>query len=268
MALLDTALADLRRFDELASRDTALVRVDPRAKVLTTLVFVVVVASYPRHAVSALLPLTAFPWLLAVLGEVPASLIARKLLVAAPLALMVALPQPWLEPARVAWPGGVQAAAGWAACGSILLRVVLTVSSALVLVAGTGMVPLCVALSRLGVPRLFTTQLLLLWRYAFVLGDEARRMVTAHALRAAGRGPSWRAFGPLVGHLLLRALERAGRLHDAMRARGFDGELRLQRRLHWRAGDTAFVVGWCSVFVLARAVDLPRALGHVLVQGR
>ena len=265
MGRLDAALADLSALDELAARDNPLTRIDPRAKLVAVLAFVVVVVSYERHAVAALLPLAVFPLVLAVLGEVPAGPLLRKLAVAAPFAVMVGLFNPWLERTPVVVFGSLTLAAGWWSFASILLRFALTVGTALVLVASTGMVPLCAALARLGVPRIFTVQLLLLYRYAFVLGAEAARLATARRLRSAGRRPALNSYGPLLGQLLLRAFQRAQRIHEAMGARGFDGELRSLRTLRWQPRDTVFVVGWCSAFVVLRAVDLPQWLGGTLL---
>lgn len=265
MGRLDAALADLRDLDELAARDTPLTRFDPRAKLVAALVFVTVVMSFERHAVAALLPLCVFPLALAVLGGLPAAPLLRKLMLAAPLALMVGLFNPWLDRAPVPVFGDVTLAAGWWSFTSIVLRFGLTVGTALVLVAGTGMGPLCAALARLGVPRVFTVQLLFLYRYSFVLGAEAARMATARRLRSAGRRAALHSYGPLLGQLLLRAFQRAQRVHQAMQARGFDGELRSLRPLRWQARDTAFVCGWCAAFALLRAVDLPQWLGSTLL---
>jgi len=265
MGLLDAALADLRSLDELAARDTPLARLDPRAKVITTLFFIVVVVSFERHAVAALLPLAIFPLVLAVLGDVPARPILRKLALAAPFALMVGLFNPWLDRAPIVVFGDTTLAAGWWSFASILLRFALTVGASLVLVAGTGMFALCAALARLGVPRVFTVQLLFLYRYAFVIGAEAARMTTARQLRCAGRRAAIDSYGPLLGHLLLRTFDRARRIHLAMTARGFDGELRSLRTLRWQPRDTRFVLGWCSAFALLRTVDLPQWIGATLL---
>ena len=143
------------------------------------------VVSFERHAVTALLPLAVFPVVLAVLGDVPAAPILRKLALAAPFALMVGLFNPWLDRTPVVVFGDTTLAAGWWSFASIVLRYALTVGATLVLVAGTGMFALCAALARLGVPRLFTVQLLFLYRYAFVIGAEAARMTTARELRCA-----------------------------------------------------------------------------------
>lgn len=264
MSRIDAALDDLRRLDDLARRDTRLARRDPRAALLATLAFTVTVVSFERHAVVALLPLALFPAAMAALGEVPAGVIARRLLLAAPFAVLVGIANPWIDrtPVPVA---GLPLAAGWLSFASILLRFALTVGAALVLVAATGVVALGAAAGRLGAPRLFVAQLMFLYRYAFVLAGEASRMLAARRLRGGTRARLAAAeYGPLLGHLLLRAFDRAQRIHRAMRARGFDGHWRTLRPLRWRVGDTAFVAGWCAYFAACRAVDLPLALGRLL----
>ncbi len=267
MSRLDAALAGLRQLDCLASRDTPLARVDPRAKVVVTLAFVVAVVSFDRYAVSALLPFALYPLALAALGEVPYRWLLSRLAFAAPFAVLVGLANPWFDRAPVAIAGDVAIAGGWVSFASILLRFALTVGAALAVVAGTGMHTLCAALGRLGAPNVFTSQVLFLYRYAFVIGGEASRMATARGLRGGEGAPSLAVYGSLAGHLLLRSFERAERIHRAMRARGFDGELRAPRPHAWRTADTAFVAFWCAFFALARAVDLSLLLGRALTGG-
>jgi cobalt/nickel transport system permease protein len=89
-------------------------------------------------------------------------------------------------------------------------------------------------------------------------------MGTARALRGGAGSPSLAVYGTLAGHLLLRAFERAERIHRAMLARGFDGELRALRSGRWRQSDTVFVAGWCAAFAVARKFDLPLWLGRIL----
>jgi len=265
MSRIDAALRELRSLEALAARDTPLARVDPRAKVLVTMAFIVTVVSFDRYSIAALLPLALFPMALAALGDVPAAPLARKLLAAAPFALFVGIFNPLLDRAPMLVYGDLAIAAGWVSFASILLRFALTVGAALVLVAATGMHPLCAALGRLGVPQVFTVQLLFLFRYAFVLGAEASRMTVARELRSCGRGMALAAYGPLLGHLLLRAFERAQRIHLAMLARGFDGELRSLWAMRWQGRDTLFVLAWCAYFVLVRAIDMPLAAGRLLL---
>ncbi len=267
MSRLEAALADLRLADTLAARDTALARRDPRAKVVATLAFLVAVVSFDRYSVAALLPFALYPVALVTMGEVPWRWLARKLAIAAPFAILVGIANPLLDRAPMAIAGDASLAAGWVSFASILVRFALTVSAALAVIAGTGMHALCAGLAALGTPRVFTAQLLFLWRYAFVLGGEGARMATAREARGGRGSPSLAVYGSLAGHLLLRAFERAERIHRAMLARGFDGEIRSLRELRWTGRDTAFVVGWSAFFAIARIVDLPLALGRLLTGG-
>ncbi len=50
-----------------------------------------------------------------------------------------------------------------------------------------------------------------------------------------------------------------------MKSRGFDGSIRVARRLHFGPRDLAFTLVWSALFVLFRVVNLPLALGHLLV---
>jgi cobalt/nickel transport system permease protein len=87
------------------------------------------------------------------------------------------------------------------------------------------------------VPRLLVAVIGLMWRYLFVMADEAQRMVTAREARSghsgelgarAGGGLAWRArvTGGMAGSLFVRSFERGDRIYSAMAARGYDGEVR------------------------------------------
>jgi cobalt/nickel transport system permease protein len=155
----------------------------------------------------------------------------------------------------------VTVSAGAVAGLTILLKFALALSAALVLVATTGFDTLCAGLRRLGAPRLLVAQLLLLWRYLFVLADEAARLWRAHALRSPGRPrPSARLAATLLGQLLVRALARAERLHAAMRCRGFEGTVPLVRRARLSGADLAFAAATALLLAACRLVDLPALL--------
>lgn len=84
------------------------------------------------------------------------------------------------------------------------------------------------ALGRLGVPARLVHLLLLMVRYLEVIAAELARVRAAQKLRGFRPGANRhtvRTLGYLVGMSLVRALERAERVHDAMRCRGFSGVL-------------------------------------------
>ena len=265
MGALDQALYALGTLDTLAAQRSSVHDLDPRAKAVVTLAFVVTVMSFGRYQISALLPLTLYPLWLWAAGGIPAGYVGGKLLLAAPFVLGVGIFNPWLDTAVQVQLGTLHISGGWLSFASILLRFVLTVSAAVLLIAVTGFNTLCVALTRLGLPQAFAVQLLFLHRYIFVLLHEAARMQRARELRAFGRkGLGLASAAPLLGQLLLRTVDRAGRIHQAMLCRGFDGSLPLDAPMCYTLRDWLFTVGWLAFFALARWVNVPQALGEAV----
>lgn len=263
MERLDATLLELGRMDALAAGDSPLHRLDPRVKVVVTFLYLATVASLGPHEVSWLLPLALYPALLIAWGGLPLGFFARRLLAASPFVLFVAIFSAWIDRRVLFEVGGWHITGGWMACLSITVRFVMTVTAALVLLASTGLYPVGLALQRLRVPRVFVVQMLFVHRYLFVLGSEAARVVRAHALRAfSRRAMSPRVFASVLGQMLLRTMDRAERVHLAMLSRGFDGEIRMQRRLRMGAGDWAFLALWAAYFVAARRWNLAQALGR------
>jgi cobalt/nickel transport system permease protein len=262
MAGIAGTLTDLNYLDFLSTGDTFAHRLDPRAKLLTVLVFIVAVVSFDRYRISGLLPYFFFPAVMIPLAGIPARYILRKCLVLLPFAVLIGLFNPLFDRQPMVCLGPVVLSGGLVSFISILIRFSLTVLAAFILIAMTGFTGVCLALERFRVPRVFCVQLMLLYRYIFVLAGEASRMARAREMRSSGsRGKGIRVFGSLVGHLLLRTWDRAQRVHMGMLSRGFTGEFHIRRPLELKKADMAFTLAWCSAFILFRFVDLPLMAG-------
>jgi len=267
MASLGDRFRDLGTLDALGAKDSSVHHLDPRSKVLATLAFTLAVAAMGRYEVSALLPFALFPVVLAVQGDIPAGYILKRIALALPFLLVMGSMNPILDRQVLLQIGSLGISGGWLSFASMTLRLALTVASAVVLVATTGLDGVCHALARLGVPKVFVLQIGFLHRYTFVLAEEAARMLRARELRAHGRSLALREFGPLAGHLLLRSWGRADRIHQAMLARGFEGQIHVQRQLRFSPRDLLFLVGWCSLFVLFHVIHVPLLLEALLSGG-
>jgi len=250
------------RLDRMAYLDSPIHRLDPRAKLIATFAFVVAVVSFPKYEVFGLAPFALFPVLVIGAAGVPYGLIARRVLAVSPFAIMIGLFNPLLDRAPGLVLAGVPIAAGWVSFVSILARFVLTMSAILALTATTAFPALCQGLSALGVPRAFVVQLLFLYRYLFLLAEEAGRLRRARELRAhGGRGFTLRVAGAMAGALFLRTLGRAERIYQAMSARGYDGRIRQLRTIRFRAADVLFLAAVLAGAALLRLFPVTYWLG-------
>src|SRR5262245_3852879 len=151
------------------------------------------------------------------LAEIPLAYLARRMALFLPLVAMTALAAPLSR----------GFAGGWELALGIVIRATVAFLAALWLVSTTPFDRLLSALNRLGLPRLFTVMLAFVFRYLSVLFEELARMRTAQRARTFGARPvksGWRNAIQLVGMLLIRALDRAERIHGAMCARGWTGK--------------------------------------------
>ena len=150
--------------DIMASGDSLLHRLDPRAKLITTLLFIVAVVSFDRYTILAFIPFFIYPIVLISAGGLPAGYLLKKILWVSPFAVLVGIFNPVMDREIIYQIGSIGISGGWVSFFSILMRFLLTVSAALILIALTGFNAVCQALTRLGVPRPFVVQLLFIYR--------------------------------------------------------------------------------------------------------
>jgi cobalt/nickel transport system permease protein len=264
MANIIQSLYNINLLDELAEKKTAIHNIHPLAKLLTTIVFLVVTVSFEKYQVSRLFPLVLYPVIVMVLGEIPTGPILKRMLVAAPFVFGIGAFNPLLDKNTIAIFSGIEISAGWVSFGSLLVKCGLTVVAALLLISTTGMARIGLALRMIRVPKVFVMQLLLTYRYISVLIKEVSRTVQAYTLRSPfEKGIRFRAWGSLAGHLLLKTFDRAERVYQSMRCRGFEGEYHAGPAKKIMLGDVFYFTGWTFFFVLVRFINIPALIGSI-----
>jgi cobalt/nickel transport system permease protein len=249
--------------DRLSYQNTFVHRLDPRVKLIATLLFLFTVISFSKYEIIALLPFFLYPMLLLTLGEIPLLFILKKVMLVSPFAIFVGIFNPLLDTSQVVLMQGLTISAGWLSFFSIIIKFFLTVSTALLLVATTSFPGVCHALRQLGVPSLFVAQLLFLYRYIFVLMEETMRIVRARDMRSYGRrGTGIRVFVRLVGVLFLRSVERAERVYYAMLSRGFQGDMPTLKRFRFTTNDLGFAVFVIAFLFIFRFYPVSEELGR------
>ena len=269
--------------DILAGGNTRLHCLDPRSKLITTSIFIIMIVSFDKYSISALIPFFIYPIVLASMGGIPARYILKKILLISPFVIMLGILNPLLDKEILMHINGIEISGGWISFLSIILRFLLTVSSALILLALTGFNSVCRGLSSFGIPKVLITQILLFNRYILILADEAERMGRAMSLKTFGSGLlNFKSFILIIGHLLLRTVDRAERIYHAMCCRGFEGTVpvtdknrflfplkgglfsRTGKFLRYYYPDILFVWGWTVLFILLKYVNFPMKLGALI----
>ena len=241
-------------FDRFHETESRLHRLDPRVKVVVTVLFILSNALLPDGAWAAF----GLSWIFLLwanqLSNLGVDFSFRRSFVALPFALAAvsAIFSPLGNP-LAHWTIGslslIPTDTGLIKFASILLRSWLSVQAAILLVATTRFPDMIHAFEHLRVPAVLTTIVAFLYRYLFVLTDEVMRLLRAREARSAtvagtrsGRNVAWRArvTGNMAGQLFLRSYERSDRIYNAMLARGYTGQLRTLHPHVMKSSDWLF----------------------------
>src|SRR5262245_5966180 len=218
------------RFRVPPAPDSPLRRLDPRwrlAGLLLALVGVALVHTPAGAGVAVALAL-----LLAGLGRLPWRWYLGNLGVLAGALALFLLPLPLLVPGG--WPEALRLA------GLIAGKAVAAFTLALVLLATGPLDATLKAARALRLPGLLVQLALLAYRYLFVLLDELDRLRVALRVRGFRNRMDWHSYrvvSAVTGTLLVRGHERAERVAQAMRCRGFDGTFRALAEFRTTARD-------------------------------
>lgn len=266
MPNFDTEYFNIGYLDTLSYKQTFIHRINPVIKLLVTLAFIFSVVSFPKYEVHRMVPFFLFPVLVISAGDIPVAAVLKKLLVVSPFVLFIGIFNPVFDTEIVYRISGLPVSGGWISYASIMIKFVLTVSSALLLIATTSFPGICSALERLRVPKIFVVQLLFLYRYIFVLAEEVMRIVRARNMRSfGGEGKDMKTFININGVLLIRSIERSERIYQAICSRGFDGHIRMLKDSSIRLVDIIFAVITITLFIIFRKYDIADMLGKMLI---
>lgn len=228
--------------DQWSHGSTALHRRDPRAKILALVIFLVVLATTQPYAATTLLIDAA----LLIAGILIAGLPLINLLLRAATVLPFSLTF-----ALISWLAGDPVRAI-----GLVEKSYLSTVAVLLLVGTTPLPALLSGLESLGAPRLLALVAQFLYRYLFVISEQAQHFRLAAACRQGPPGKHrrsrFRAAAGALAVLFSRSYLRAEGIHRAMMSRAFDGTFRLLSPPRFRALDAAFTAAICAFLIVVR----------------
>ena len=253
MNKMEKALHELGEMDDLTAMDSPIHRLSPLAKLLTAIIYIIVVVSFRKYDLSGLAVMLLFPVILFQISGVPVRTCFYKLRIVLPLVMAVGLFNPLYDRAPLLTLGSLPVSGGVVSMLSLMLKGLLCLMASFLLIATTPIDSLCAALRKLHLPSTLVTLLLLTYRYVGVMTEELAVMTDAYHLRAPGqKGIHVSAWGSFLGQLLLRSMDRAQELYGSMLLRGYHG--------HFHYADIRPPAGYSRKSADFRKSDLHRRL--------
>jgi cobalt/nickel transport system permease protein len=215
---------------------------DPRAKITVLVVFLVVLATTPVQSSLTIGILAALLVAGILIAGLPLGGIVLRAMAVLPFSLTFGLIS-WLagEPLRAI---------------ALVEKSYFSTLAVLLLVGTTPLPRLLSGLEAIGIPRLLVLVAQFLYRYLFVISEQAQHLRVAAACRQGDRGqphrPRFRAAAGALAVLFARSYYRAEGIHRAMMARAFTGRFSPLISLRFQAADGLFLLAISAFLVLLR----------------
>lgn len=266
MLVLHKAAAAINSIEQLSQGNSFLHCLHPLAKLIVTTVYIVTVVSFPLYEVSSLVPLFLYPVVLILLSDLPLGLLLKRVLIVLPFPMAAALSNLFLLNNIAFYIGNFGITFGILSFASVMIKTILTILAVLILTATTPFSLIGSQLAHLGLPKIICLQLVMTYRYLSVLLGEASSMSTAYKLRSPYQHAiQIKDIGSFIGQLILRSFDKAGRVYDAMKCRGFDNLYNYGTPIPQAAfSDFIYGIAVCTLTLIFRFFNISYFLGRLI----
>jgi cobalt/nickel transport system permease protein len=250
--------------DEYSHLNSVIHRLDPRTKLIASLAFIVAIVLTPTSNWRIFAFYFAVVVFMLAFSRLPIVYVLKRSLAVLPFVLLIAIFIPFFKGGEVAWSCNIWlwqisiTYNGLIILTNVLVKSWLCILALILLSSTTRLDDLLKGLKQLGMPQVMILILSFMYRYIFVLVDEAMRIQQARDSR--NFGGSWlhhmKTIGHMVGTLFIRSYERGERIYAAMLARGFDGQVRTLYKLRFKQSDAYFSVAFSLLLVLPYIIRL------------
>ncbi len=231
--------------EEFAKGSSWVHRLDPRVKIVVTLIFSIVIALDNRLEVVSFSLI--FPLMLLFFARCNPRSLAKRLLVVNGFAMFLWLFLPFTTPGETVFHLGFLQASRQGIYQGLLIT--LKSNSILLMVTamlGTSQIfSLVHALSHLHAPDKLVHLFFFCFRYIHVIDDEYGRLLTAMKIRGFQPGTNlhtYRSYSYLLGMLLVRSFDRSKRIMQAMKLRGFRNKFYILHHYEMKSCDYAMAL--------------------------
>ena len=231
--------------------NSLLENLDPRSKIISFLaiIFCMILTPITRLKDFGLYFLVIL--VMAFISRIPPRQLLKRVCVLIPFVLFIAMFVPFVKQGHMCWSVKIynwELGVTYEGIWTFLNIVIKSSLSVLLLVIASSTTTFSDFLKGLDLLRISQLMIMItsfMYRYIFVLFDEAKRLMRARSIRYFGSRykEQFRVIGYMIGVLFIRTYERAERIYNAMIVRGFNGKAISINHLRFSCMDFLFIAG-------------------------
>lgn len=237
---ISKAISNIRKIDELGDKYTMIHKIDSSIKIIVTIIYVIKVLSIKQFIISDITSIVLYPLILFKFGKVPVKFILKKVLFILPIIFGISIINLIIDFSYSEIYFSVL----------LLFKCIFTLVGALLLIVTTGINNLAFGLKKLKIPNILIMQILMLHRYIILMMEECYRVKSAYELRTLGeKSMTMKDYGRIIGQMLLKTIDRSEKVYEAMKLRGFDGDLYINSNKKVGCIDFLYLITFAVILI-------------------
>lgn len=236
---ISKAIYDIRKIDELGDMNTKIHKIDSAIKIIVTIIYVIKILSIKQFTILNITCIVLYPLILFIIGKVQIKFILKKVIYVFPIILGLSVINLIIDFSYSEIYFSVL----------LLFKCTFALVGALLLIVTTGINNLALGLKKLKIPNILIMQILMLHRYVILMMEECYKVKSAYELRTLGeKSMTMKDYVQIVGQMFLKTLDISENVYEAMKLRGFEGELYINNKV---AGyvDYLYLIIWVVIFI-------------------
>ena len=266
MNKIEDAIYQVHYIDNNSNNNNILNKIHPLVKLIISVIYILFLTSINKYNLTITLSMSIYLIVVSIIGDLSIKNCIKRLKIVLFFLIIIGIANPILDRQVVTSIGIIPITTGMISALTLILKGIFAIISSYFLIITTGVENICYALKKLHIPNILITIFMLIYRYIIVFLKEVQKIWTAYSLRAPKqKGIHFKAWGSMIGSLMIRSIDKAEVIYQAMELRGFSPDNFFMKNQKIDRTSIIYFMAGLLLLLIIRFIPIFDLIGNVFV---
>ena len=266
MNKIEDAIYQVHYIDNNSNNNNILNKIHPLVKLIISVIYILFLTSINKYNLTITLAMSIYLIVVSIIGDLSIKNCIKRLKIVLFFLIIIGIANPILDRQVVTSIGIIPITTGMISALTLILKGIFAIISSYFLIVTTGVENICYALKKLHIPNILITIFMLIYRYIIVLLKEVQKIWIAYSLRAPKqKGIHFKAWGSMIGSLMIRSIDKAEVIYQAMELRGFSPDNFFMKNQKIDRTSIIYFMAGLLLLLIIRFIPVFDLIGNIFV---
>ncbi len=266
MNKIEDAIYQVHYIDNNSNNNNILNKIHPLVKLIISVIYILFLTSINKYNLTITLAMSIYLIVVSIIGDLSIKNCIKRLKIVLFFLIIIGIANPILDRQVVTFIGIIPITTGMISALTLILKGIFAIISSYFLIVTTGVENICYALKKLHIPNILITIFMLIYRYIIVLLKEVQKIWIAYSLRAPKqKGIHFKAWGSMIGSLMIRSIDKAEVIYQAMELRVFSPDNFFMKNQKIDRTSIIYFMAGLLLLLIIRFIPIFDLIGNVFV---